>query len=76
MRLHELTKALDNNEFVQVDLMRNPADLDEWVMWVRDGSGKSYLLIDDNDEAITNCDINQLIVVLRAAGLKTAGVTL
>lgn len=76
MKLSELTKALDNAAFMQVDLMRNPADLGEWVMWVRDDSGKSYLLCDDTNKAIANRDLDQLIVLLRAAGLKKAGITL
>lgn len=76
MKLRELAKALDENSFMQIDLMRNPADLGEWVTWVRDDSGKSYLLCDERDKAIASRDLDQLIILLRASGLKKVTILL
>lgn len=76
MKLNELNEALNDNVFIQIDIMRNPADLGEWVVWVRNESGKSDLLGDDVGIVIANRDIDQLILLLRVAGLKKAGIML
>lgn len=61
---------------MQVEIMRNPADLEGWIVWVRDEVGKSDLLTDGSDYVLVERDMNELISLLRSLGLKQVGVTL
>ncbi len=76
MKLYELVNAINNKEQLQIVIMRSPADLAEWVVWVRDESAKSYLLAHDNNAIVANRDIDKIILLLRTAGVKSAAITL
>ncbi len=56
--------------------MRNPADLAEWVVWVRESDGKSFLLTNEFDVVLTNTDANQCLLLMRTLGIKQANVVL
>ncbi len=76
MKLNELHEALKKNLFMQVEIMRNPADLEAWVVWVRDELGKSDLLTNGSDYVVTDRDVNELISLLRTMGAKRATIVL
>jgi hypothetical protein len=76
MKFSELTQAVDSNQIVHVDIMRNPAVLSEWVIWVRNSDGKSFLLSDELDKAIVSHDVDHLILLLRATGIKQVGINI
>lgn len=40
--------------------MHNPADLSEWILWIREPSGKSFLLSHSDGNVITSSDTTQL----------------
>ena len=76
MRLSELTQAIESNQITHVDIMRNPAVLSEWVIWLRDHEGKSLLLSDEFDNAIISHDLDHLVLLLRTSGIKQAGINI
>jgi hypothetical protein len=76
MKFSELTQAVGNNQIAHVDIMRNPAVLSEWVIWVRNSDGKSFLLSDEFDKAIISHDVDHLILLLRTTGIKQVGINI
>lgn len=74
--MSEIKTKLAANESFQVEMMRNPADLAEWVIWVREPLGKSFLLTNEFDVVITNTDANHCLLLLRTLGIKHANVVL
>jgi hypothetical protein len=76
MKISALMEKLLADESVNVELMRNPAELSEWVIWVRDGSGKSNLLVDEHEVIFASADMNQSLSLLRTIGIKQAKVVL
>jgi hypothetical protein len=76
MKFFELTQAIDSNQIAHVDIMRNPAVLSEWVIWVRNHDGKSFLLSDEFDNAIVSHDVDHLILLLRTTGIKQVGINI
>ena len=61
---------------MQVEIMRNPANLETWVVWVRDELVKSYLLMNEFDCVVTCEDVDELITLLRTVGVKRAAIIL
>lgn len=76
MKISEIKAKLIANESFQVEMMRNPADLAEWVVWVRENNGKSFLLTNEFDVVVTNTDANQCLLLMRTLGIKHANVVL
>ncbi|HCS63723.1 MAG TPA: hypothetical protein DIW64_06305 [Cellvibrio sp.] len=76
MNLSEVKEKILANETIAIEMMRNPAELSEWVIWIRDGDGKSFLLMNEFDVAITTTDANQVLLLLRSLGVKHANIVL
>ena len=76
MKVSTVKEKLFADETIAIELMRNPAALSEWVIWIREPSGKSFLLMDESDVVITSTDVNQSLVLLRSLGVKQANVVL
>jgi hypothetical protein len=76
MKISDVKAKLVVNESFQVEMMRNPADLAEWVIWIREQLGKSFLLTNEFDVVITHTDANQCLLLLRSLGIKSANVVL
>ena len=76
MKLVDLKAKILANETVAVDMMRNPADLAEWVVWVRVQDGKSFLLMNDSERVIATTDVNEVLLLLRSQGVKQANIIL
>jgi len=53
-------------------VIRNPADLDEWIVFFKKSAGRSFFLVDDNDEVESFRSLDQLIETLRGLGIKFA----
>jgi hypothetical protein len=76
MKISEFTQAINDNQTLYVDIMRNPAELSQWIILVRDASGKSFLLANDFDAIIATQSADDLLLLLRTAGIKQATVSL
>ena len=76
MNISAIKEKISADESIAIELMRNPAELSEWIIWIREPSGKSFLLMDESDVVITSTDLNQSLVLLRSLGIKQANVVL
>jgi len=76
MKISEVKDKLSADEPIAIELMRNPAELSEWIIWIREPSGKSFLLMDESEVVITSTDVNQSLVLLRSLGIKQANIVL
>ncbi len=76
MKMYEVKEKLQANESISMDIMRNPADLAEWVVWIREVAGRSFLLCDDSDVVIATTDVNVILQLLNNVGVKQVAVVL
>lgn len=74
MKISKVKEMFLLGESFNVEIMRNPAELAEWIIWIRDAVGKSYMLLTDDAQLITSTDTNQYIILLQSIGLKKATV--
>lgn len=76
MKVSEVKEKLTTSETIEIEMMRNPAELSEWTIWIRDSDGKSFLLTNEFDVVITTWDANQALLLLRDLGAKQATIML
>lgn len=76
MKASEMKEKLLANEDYSVEMMRNPANLNEWVVWIREPMGKSFLLTDELDEILATENANHCLFLLKSLGVKKASIVL
>lgn len=76
MKISEVKEKVLSDDTIVIEIMRNPAELSEWVIWVRESSGKSFLLMNDVDVVIAMTDANQVLLLLRSLGIKRVNIVL
>ncbi|MBV4458601.1 MULTISPECIES: hypothetical protein [Pseudomonas] len=57
-------------------VIQNPANLGEWIVFFKKSGGRSYFLVDDNDEVESFSRLDDLIDVVRGLGVKFAEIHL
>jgi len=57
-------------------VIRNPADPEEWIVFFKKSAGRSFFLVDDNDEVESFRSLDQLIETIRGLGIKFAEIHL
>ncbi|MCP1418839.1 MULTISPECIES: hypothetical protein [Pseudomonas] len=57
-------------------VIQNPADRGEWIVFFKKSAGRSYFLVDDNDEVESFDKLDELIETLRGLGIKFAEIHL
>lgn len=50
----------------------NPAERGEWIVFFKKSAGRSYFLVDDNDEVESFSRLDDLIDTVRGLGIKFA----
>jgi len=53
-------------------VIQNPANPGEWIVFFKKSAGRSYFLVDDNDEVESFNRLDDLIDVVRGLGIKFA----
>ncbi|SEN76011.1 hypothetical protein [Pseudomonas sp. ok266] len=53
-------------------VIQNPANPGEWIVFFKKSAGRSYFLVDDNDEVESFNRLDDLIEVIRGLGIKFA----
>jgi len=66
-------RLLAGDELI-AEVMRNPAELTEWLIWIRESSGKSFMLSSDDNILIRSTDTTQLFHMLKSFGFRQATV--
>ncbi len=76
MKLSLVKERLSADEVIAFDVMPNPSDLSEWIVWVREPSGGSYLLLNEDESFVGSEDANAILSILKNLGVKNVHVSL
>ncbi|WP_460135984.1 hypothetical protein [Pseudomonas sp. S1_E04] len=57
-------------------IIQNPADLGEWIVFFKKSGGRSFFLVNDQDEVESFQRLDDLVEILRGLGIKFADVHL
>jgi len=53
-------------------VIANPANPREWIVFFKKDAGRSFFLVDDNEEVVSFARLDELIQELRELGIKSA----
>lgn len=53
-------------------VIANPTNIKEWIVFFKKDAGRSYFLVDDNEEVETFASLDDLVEELRELGIKNA----
>ncbi len=76
MKFSEVKARQLASEISSVEIMRNPANLNEWVVWIRDAVGRSFLLTDEENNILAMGDMNKILVLLQSLDIKQISIIL
>ena len=63
-------------EISATHVIQNPADLGEWIVFFKKSGGRSFFLVDDQDEVESFASLDELSEILRELGIKFAEIHL
>ena len=72
MKLSEAKKALKQNFFDFVEIRKNPATINEYIVLLYGNDGKSFMLAYENDSVLSSPELEHLILMLKEIGFKKA----
>jgi hypothetical protein len=72
MKLSDAKKALKENIFDFVEIRKNPAMLNEYIVLLYGYDGKSFMLAYENDSVIRSSELEHLILMLKEVGFRKA----
>ena len=53
-------------------VIQNPANSGEWIVFFKKSAGRSYFLVDENDEVESFSGLDELVETVRGLGIKFA----
>lgn len=69
----KLDKALELGKkglWQEAQVRKNPSNLNEWFVILRDTDHKPFMLVDNDDQPLTTEDMNALIEIIHSIDLK------
>ncbi len=70
MRLSRAQQRSVSKNFIEAELMRSPSNNIEWFIMLHKRTGKSYMLLNDDDSIIVSDDIERLLSIIKNLGFR------
>ncbi len=75
MKLSEAMELYNAGSLRSAELLPNPSDHQQWFIMVTGGSGKSFIIADEDDNPIVTGQLEELFKTLKALGFRKAQIT-
>ena len=72
MKREHVTQRHAEGHISATHVIQNPANSEEWIVFFKKSAGRSFFLVDDNDEVESFARLDDLIEVVRGLGIKFA----
>ncbi|GIZ10824.1 hypothetical protein [Pseudomonas sp. NCCP-436] len=76
MKRADVKRRLAEGVLFDTQILVNPANTCEWIVFFKKNAGRSFLLVDENDQVETFASLDRLISELRSLGIKRTEVRL
>ena len=74
-REHVMARQAEG-QITATHIIQNPADLGEWIVFFKKSGGRSFFLVDDQDEVESFARLDDLVETIRGLGIKFADIQL
>ena len=72
MKIEEAKAGYEASTLVSIDLIPNTSIKGEWVILIKDREGKSYFLINQNEDILSFRSINDAVETMQSIGFRRA----
>ncbi|MDP3815426.1 hypothetical protein [Pseudomonas sp.] len=72
MQREEVKSKQAEGVLFDTHVIANPANTREWIVFFKKGAGRSFFLVDQQEQVESFADLNGLIEELRQLGIKGA----
>lgn len=72
MKREQVRERHAESQISATHVIQNPADLGEWIVFFKKSAGRSFFLVDDQDEVESFAGLDDLIDTIRGLGIKFA----
>ena len=72
MKREQVRKCHAEGQISATHVIQNPASTEEWIVFFKKSAGRSFFLVDDNDEVESFNRLDDLIETVRGLGIKFA----
>ena len=72
MKREQVRECHAESQISATHVIQNPANPGEWIVFFKKSAGRSYFLVDDNDEVESFNRLDDLIETVRGLGIKFA----
>lgn len=76
MKREHVSARSTEGQISATHVIQNPAALGEWIVFFKKSGGRSFFLVDDQDEVESFASLDQLTETLRGLGIKFAEIHL
>ncbi|MGP0170387.1 hypothetical protein ACSVIJ_00740 [Pseudomonas sp. NCHU5208] len=76
MKREDVIKRLADGVVFHTQVMVNPANTSEWIVFFNKDAGRSFFLVDETEQVETFASLDELIPELRDLGIKRVEVQL
>lgn len=76
MKRADVKSRTDEGVLFDTQVMANPANTAEWIVFFKKDAGRSFFLVDDGEQVESFSNLNELMQELRALGIKRVEVQL
>lgn len=72
MKREQVRQRHAEGQISATHVIQNPASPGEWIVFFKKSAGRSYFLVDDNDEVESFGHLDELVDTVRGLGIKFA----
>ena len=76
MKRVDVKRRTDEGVLFDTQVMVNPANTSEWIVFFKKDAGRSFFLVDDAEQVQTFANLDELMLELRGLGIKRVDVQL
>ncbi|MGE8064666.1 hypothetical protein [Pseudomonas sp. NPDC089569] len=72
MKRERVRECHAQGQICTTHVISNPANPGEWIVFFKKSAGRSFFLVDDNDEVESFTSLDELVETVRSLGIKFA----
>ena len=72
MKVSQAKQQLQDNVFSQVEIRKNPADMEQYIALLYTHNGKTFMLAYENDTVLSSPDLEHIVLMLKDIGFRKA----
>lgn len=74
MKIQQATERFQTGRLDRAEIRRNPSDIRQWFVMLRQTDGKASVLVDEHERPVVNGDLEALFDTLKSIGFRETNI--